>query len=261
MLFWDAIAIAVVAVALGSIVSFLLGGLSPNARVITIAVISAVMWHGANHGNIQPGHTLRDVILKPVLGQRSGAGGALSAWEDRILADPEIGARLTKLSGPEKKETMAKLVAHGMPRLGQPYLQQRVALINRILDLASLPECAAMGRGTIGSDGILKLVSRLQPNEIDQFIALGVEAARAEVRQTPHVQVSDQQLAIAVQAVMARLSPTDAQRFRTVLPQMQNPSFGNDGDVCWVGKVIYREVENLSTPHREYLRQGLTRWE
>jgi hypothetical protein len=261
MIIWDGIAIGLVAMCAATVAGWLIGGLSPNGRLVACAVIGALMWHGTNNGSIRPGHVLRDVVLKPVLGARPAADWIMDDWGERILKDPEIGARLKNLSNTDKKKTITDLVAHGMPRLGQPYLQQRVVLINRLLTASSVSECAAMGRGTMKSDMLVSMVGRLGPQEIDQFMALAVEAARAEVRQTPYIQTSDEQLGTAVQMIMSRMSPSDVERFRTVAIQVQNPALGRDEDICWMGKTLYREVETLPPPHRENLRQGLSRWE
>ncbi|MBI5853688.1 MAG: hypothetical protein HZB35_00290 [Nitrospirae bacterium] len=261
MLLWDGIAIGLTALCVVSAVGWFIGGLSPTGRLVACAVLGAIMWHGTNNGSIRPGHTLRDAILKPVLGQRAATDRIMDDWADRILTDPEIGPRLKSLSNTDKKRILTEMVAHGMPRMGQPYLQQRTILINRLLEVSSVQECAAMGRGSMKSDALVSMVSRLSSQEIEQFMALAVEAARAEVRQAAYAQASNEQLGAAVQVVMSRMSQSDAERFRTVAIQVQNPAQGRDEDVCWMGKALYREVENLPSPHRETLRQGLSRWE
>ena len=261
MLLWDGIAIGLTAWCVVTAVGWFIGGLSPTGRLIACAVLGAVLWHGTNHDMLRPGHTLRDVMLTPVLGRRAATDRIMDDWADRLLADPDIASRLKNRSATDQKRILTEIVARGMPRLGQSYLQQRMRLINRLLDVSSVQECAAMGRGTMTSDALVSMVGRLSSQESEQFMALAVEAARAEVRQAAYGEVRHEQLRAAIHMVMSRMSPSDAARFRTVAIQVENPAQGRDEDVCWMAKALYREVEALPSPHREHLRQGLSRWE
>ena len=258
MMIWDGMAIGILAWAGIYAYAWMFGELTTTARVLVWAVISVGLWEATDYKVVLPGRVLRDVVLAPVIGQRPAVDRLGNEFEERIIKHPQLGPELRKVPRSQWGPKAFYWSSHGMPRLGAEHQERRVTLMRHMLEKASLAECAAMGRGKIEKDTLWTILGRLPDDEIRQFFELAIAASLAEVRQQPYFVVSDQQIATSVQALQSRLSPTEMQRFTRTLPKL---SVANDDDVCWLGKVLYREANNLGQPHRDNLRQALSRWD
>ncbi|TAJ10019.1 MAG: hypothetical protein EPO61_04715 [Nitrospirae bacterium] len=255
---WDWAAAGLVGLMAALLAGKFIEALSGKAKLLIFSIAALAVVQGAATYAILPGALLRDTLLAPILGTRPAADRLANLYEKKILDDPLLGPQLKSLSTADRRQRMFTLTAHGMPRLDASWHEKRVALINRLLAVATVQECAALGRGKVTEAGLHTLMVKLSEPEVAQMHELSIAAARAEIGNQPYQKADDTELGAAVRELLSRLPPEDAQRFEREFPRML---FADDPDVCWMGKTLYGEVGNLSPPNRDALRQALSRWE
>jgi hypothetical protein len=97
-------------------------------------------------------------------------------------------------------------------------------------------------------------MAQLEGQDLEDWAALLIEAQIATLERRPARAVTPEVLAQSVQAAIASLPGSEAERLRTVFARFQTAS---DAEACWAGRALFAQGAALPEPTRSHLALGL----
>lgn len=217
------------------------------AALIALALGVALWLHERNVGRRQA-----DAPPKPANLSRFDA--AFERHLIELAALPGFREQLQGLPPRELRAAVQSLAARGMRRLPDERLQVRTRIVGRMLDGLDVASCSAMATGKQNEAVHDAAVIVLDPEALEEWVALSFEAARAELEKAPAERPSPQQLQLALDLLFQRVPEADAGRLRQALASLatQPPA-----EACWAARTTYASVPALPTPVARVLEREL----
>jgi hypothetical protein len=177
---------------------------------------------------------------------------------DRHLTElaevPAFKDRLQGLPRSDLREAIQGLAAKGMRRLGDERLTVRTRIVGRMLQGLDVETCSAMATGRQNETVHDAAVIVLDPESLDEWVALSFDAARAELEQAPAQRPTPQELQLALGALLKRVPEADSERLRQALGSLSEQT---PAEACWAARTTYAAVPSLPVPVARVLEREL----
>jgi len=167
---------------------------------------------------------------------------------------PTFHERLGGLPDPELRRAVHELAVKGMPRLGDGALVERAALLSTTLGNLDESTCGAIVSGRYTPEEQERAIASLAPAAVTRWLDLEVEAARAELLQTPEPPTDPRAVQDGLVALFRNVPKTDVPRLKEGLGHLAQ---AKPQEACWVGRTIYAQVSVLGEPHDRVLARML----
>jgi hypothetical protein len=177
---------------------------------------------------------------------------------DRQLAQlSEVPAFRERLQGLPRKElrvAIQNLAAQGMRRLPSERLEDRTRIVGRMLQGLDIDTCSAMATGKQNDAVHDAAVIVLDPESLEEWVALSFAAARAELENVPAERPSQQELQLALGALFKKVPEADSERLRQALASLSTQT---PAEACWAARTTYASVPSLPPPVARVLEREL----
>jgi hypothetical protein len=169
---------------------------------------------------------------------------------------PIFEQKLGGLPEAEMRQAVHELAVKGMLRLGDAALLERTVLLSGTLAGLDEATCGAIVAGRYTAEQQERAIASLPPAAIASWLDLDVEAARAELLDTPEPPVDPRAVQDALIALFQRVPQADRERLRDGLVGLRQVK---PEEACWVGRTIYAQAAVLGEPHDKVVARMLAR--
>lgn len=163
-------------------------------------------------------------------------------------------AQLAGLPRKELRQAIQSLAAKGMRRLPDERLQVRTRIVGRMLQSLDVETCSAMATGKQNEVVHDAAVIVLDPESLEEWVALSFEAARAELEKRPSARPSQQELQLALNLLFKLVPEADSERLRQALAALSEQP---PAEACWAARTTYAAVAGLPAPIARVLEREL----
>jgi hypothetical protein len=171
-----------------------------------------------------------------------------------LAAVPAFRAQLAGLPRKELRQAIQSLAAKGMRRLPDERLAVRTRIVGRMLEGLDLETCSAMATGRQNEAVHDAAVIVLDPESLEEWVALSFEAARAELEKRPATRPSPQELQLALSVLFKRVPEADSERLRQALAGLSEKP---PAEACWAARTTYAAAAELPAPVARVLEREL----
>jgi len=171
-------------------------------------------------------------------------------FDEKVARDPEIRKALAGF--PDPSIMLADFRVRGIPRLDDATIRQRAQLMRMLLSQLSdhAAACILKRATSIPSDReeLEQAMVKLEAGWVAEWMQVLYQSMLAEVRKTPTVELSAEQMAAAYQAFEAKAGPDATRRVEAGLAANASIS-----EFCWAVKTMYEVAPTLPEPHATVL--------
>jgi hypothetical protein len=185
-------------------------------------------------------------------------------FAEKLFAIPEVEQHFKNTSS--KKEAFAigmRLSQKGMHRLDDISLENRMRIVGMLFEKVDFETCAVMVRGNRlqyqefqkkFQQQFLSALEQLGAVTANEWFDSTIKAIVAEARGYPApVTIDKQKIITSMNNLLRRLSPADADKLTNILTNLNSCS---DQDVCWAGKILYREALKMDAANKSVLARA-----
>lgn len=180
-----------------------------------------------------------------------------AAFERELLGlreSPAFRERLQGLPPDDLRAAIQGLGAKGMRRLPDERLDERTALVGRMLQGLDVGTCSDLVTGRQSAAVHDAAVVVLDPDSVDRWVALVFEAARSELEARPAPEVSEGELRLALSVLFKSVPEAEQERLRQGLAALEDAS---PPEACWAARTTYAAVPQIPRPLRGVLAREL----
>jgi hypothetical protein len=252
LVIWNVVIAAVLGAIYGTLAHLLVG--RGGAGRTALKTIGIILLTGATTPYVAP--ALRSVAA-PVF-PKSRVERAVESFEARLAAIPEWQERTRGRSRKEMMDIAHDVGFRGVSRLDDASLAAGAGMLAWFLEDLDVPTCGGMVKGTLARDRVaaafMRRLDTAPPHMLDTWMDLLYAAAIAELTGRQVVAPSSRDTAGALQLLLSRMSPRDADLLRQTLMGMKR---ADDEHACWAARTMYHYLPQLPDEPRRDLTRAL----
>jgi hypothetical protein len=252
LVIWNVLVAAVLGGLYGALLHLVFGrGGTGRTALKAIAII---LLTGATTPYVAP--ALRG-FAAPIL-PKSLAERAVESFEARLVAIPEWQERTRGRSRKEMMDIAHDVGFRGVSRLDDASLAAAAGMLAWFLEDLDAPTCGGIVKGTLARDRVsaafMKRLDTAPPQMLDTWMDVLYAAAIAELTGRQVVAPSSRDTAGALQLLLSRMPPKDADLLRHTLTGLKR---ADDEHACWAARTMYHYLPQLPDEPRRDLTRAL----
>jgi hypothetical protein len=252
LVIWNVVVAAVLGGVYGTLAHLLAG--RGGAGRTALKTIGIILLTGATTPYVAP--ALRSVAA-PIF-PKSRVERAVEGFEARLATLPEWQERTRGRSRKEVLDIAHDVGFRGVARLDDESLAAAAGLLASFLADLDVPTCGGMVKGTLAKERVsaafMKRLDKADQQTIETWMDVLYAAASAELKGRQVVTPSSREVGGALQLLLSRMPPKDADLFRRTLMSMKR---ADDEHACWAVRTMYHYLPQLPDEARRDLTRAL----